>query len=420
MLTFDLVIWVMYFLTIYFTTYMFLTFLRNGVNDPIKPSLKHFPTAAIAIPVYNEEESIIDTINSVLALDYPSEKLKIFVVNDASTDKTQPLIEQFLKTYTGKVPIVLINHKENKRKGAALNTALKKTTAEYFICLDADSFIEPLALKNMLPHIVNDKKIGSVLPFIKLKPFKGIAFRLQYIEYLVNFFLKKILGTIDCIHVTPGPFGLYRTKVLHEVGGFHENNLTEDLEMALRLQKHHYGIVQLIDTQVKTLAPQNFKGWYNQRNRWYKGTLFNLFDYRKLFFNTKYGEFGIFQVPMVFIAAVLSIFFAIFVLFERAILPLFREVYDLSHINFDYPLMTKLWFERFHFMDVNLMLIYFLCLVIFFAIYWIRLAHKYGKFTYTRKSFSNTILYVFVYPIFLSLVWLGIVKDLLLRKIQRW
>jgi cellulose synthase/poly-beta-1,6-N-acetylglucosamine synthase-like glycosyltransferase len=232
--------------------------------------------------------------------------------------------------------------------------------------------------------------------------------------------LKKLLGKLDCIHVTPGPFALYKTQILKDVGYFVEDNLTEDLEMALRLQKHNYGITQLIDTYVYTIAPEKFTGWYKQRNRWYKGTLINLFNYRKFFFNTKYGEFGFFQIPMTFISALLSIFFAIFVLWKKVLVPIFNEIYDLSYINFDYPLMAKLWFERFNFIDVNTMLLYFLILIISFAFCWIGLAHKYTKYTYSKTSLVNTLLYVLVYPIFLSIVWLGIVKDLILFKIQKW
>tara|TARA_Y100000310_G_scaffold1020_3_gene1453 strand:+ start:1126 stop:2325 length:1200 start_codon:yes stop_codon:yes gene_type:complete len=399
---------------------MFLTFLNYGAKDPKTKPLSKYPTVTVTIPAWNEEKSILETLKTVLALDYPKNKLKVLIVNDASTDNTKKLVQTFLTNYKGAISVHLINHAKNKGKGAALNTAIKQTKTDYFICLDADSFIEPYALKTMLPHIVHNKEVASILPFIKLKSFKGLVFRLQYIEYLVNFFLKKLLGKLDCIHVTPGPFALYRTQILKDVGYFAEDNLTEDLEMALRLQKHNYGIVQLIDTHVYTIAPEKFTGWYSQRNRWYKGTLINLFNYRKFFFNTKYGEFGFFQIPMTFISALLSIFFAIFVLWKKVLVPLFNEIYDLSYINFDYPLMAKLWFERFSFIDVNTMLLYFLILVISFAFCWIGLAHKYAKYKYSKTSLVNTLLYVLVYPIFLSIVWLGIVKDLILFKIQKW
>ena len=96
---------------------------------------------------------------------------------------------------------------------------------------------------------------------MKLKKVKGFALNLQYVEYLVNFFLKKVMGLLDCIHVTPGPFGVYSKKILQEVGGFDTDNLTEDLEMALRLQKRNYKIIQLIGAKVFTLAPEKMKGW---------------------------------------------------------------------------------------------------------------------------------------------------------------
>ena len=75
------------------------------------------------------------------------------------------------------------------------------------------------------------------------------------------------MSTLNCVHVTPGPFSLYKTKVLVELGGYDEKNLTEDLEIALRIQKHHYKITQLLDATVGTYAPTTLRTLYHQRKR---------------------------------------------------------------------------------------------------------------------------------------------------------
>ena len=421
MLALDFTILGMYFAAIYFAVFMFLNFFENGAKDKQVKKITTYPSVTVAIPVWNEEKSVIGTVKSVLDLDYPANKLTVMVVNDCSTDGTQQLVEDFIAhEYKGDVSLQLINHAKNGGKGKAINTALSKTNDEYFVCLDADSFIQPQALKEMLPHIQPDENIASVLPYMHISKFKGLIYRLQYIEYMVNFFLKKLLGAIDCIHVTPGPFALYRTNILKQLDGFSEDNLTEDLEMALRLQKHQYKIVQLLSAHVYTLPPKTIKAWYMQRNRWYKGTLINMYKYKSLFFNNKYGEFGFFQLPMTLLAALLSIFFAIFVLWKNAIYPLTQKVVDMSYVNFDYPMFTKVWMERFHMLDINYMLLYFLVTIIVIGVIWISLAHKYGRVSFLRKGLVNTVLYILIYPIFLSVVWIGIVFDLVRGKIQRW
>ncbi len=138
----------------------FLAFFEN--RDALKnPALKHFPKVTVAIPAYNEEKTIAATIDSVLALDYPKEKLEIIVVDDGSTDNTLQIIKQ----YGGKG--VKIFHKENGGKGSALNFALAKANGEFFTCLDADSFVDPDCLKKMLGYFEN-KQVMAVTPSLKI------------------------------------------------------------------------------------------------------------------------------------------------------------------------------------------------------------------------------------------------------------
>ncbi len=419
----DLVIWVMYFVSIYFAVFWMMVVLDNPLRDSKAMKLpKKLPKVTIAIPMYNEEKSVIGTIKSVIKLDYPSSKKQLILINDCSTDKTHEVVQNFLKSNKSSLKgmdIKYVSHKVNKGKGAALNTALNFSKGELFICLDADSFVDSNALKKIVPYF-EDESVASVLPLMKLKKVKGFALNLQYVEYLVNFFLKKVMGILDCIHVTPGPFGVYRKKVLEEVKGFDVDNLTEDLEMALRLQERNYKIIQLIDAKVYTLAPEKMSGWFVQRNRWYKGTLINLRNYRKMFFNKKYGEFGMFQLPMVLGAAMLSILFAVFVMWKHMLKPIFTKLYDMSYIDFDVGLMSKVWMERFSFLDVNYMIIFFTFVIFSFALAWIMYAFKYTEEMFTKRGVVSTAMFMVIYPFFLSLVWMGVVLDLARGKRQKW
>ena len=83
MITLEFVIWFMYFITIYFATFMFLTFLEHGARDTKKEKLKKHPTVTVVIPAWNEETSVVKTLKTVLALKYPVDKLKVIIVNAA-------------------------------------------------------------------------------------------------------------------------------------------------------------------------------------------------------------------------------------------------------------------------------------------------------------------------------------------------
>ncbi len=416
----DLGFLVMYFVSIYFAVFWLSIILENGINDPIVNKKKKFPSVTVAIPVFNEEKSVVGTIESVLGLDYPSKKLQVIIVDDCSTDNTALVVKNYLKNKNFKgVDVKYIAHAVNKGKGAALNTALNVSNSELFICLDADSFVESSVLKEVIPYF-EDNVVASVLPLMKLQKVKGFTLGLQYVEYLVNFFLKKVMSILDCVHVTPGPFASYRRNVLVKLGGFDENNLTEDQEIALRLQKENYKIIQLIGPKVYTLGPETLKGWFSQRNRWYKGTLFNMKQYKNLFFNKEYGEFGMFHLPMVLGAALLSIFFAFFVLWQHMILPLLSKLYDMSFISFDVGLMSSVWLERFSVLDINYGLIFFTFVVMSFGLAWIIYAFKYTEESFSSQGFFSASLFMVIYPFFLSLVWLGVVFDVVRNKKQKW
>jgi len=146
--------------------------------------------------------------------------------------------------------------------------------------LDADSYVSKDALHKILPEFTNDN-IAAVLPLLKVRNPKNFLQKMQWLEYIVNMFYKELMSKLDCVHVSPGPFSVYKKSILMKIGGFDENNLTEDLEITLRLQKYNYRIVQLLNTDVHTIAPETFKELYKQRNRWFKGAVLNAVAYIK-------------------------------------------------------------------------------------------------------------------------------------------
>src|SRR3989338_2603352 len=295
------ILWTAYFISLYFAVFWLLVLLENRPRRKAK-KLERLPFVSIVIPAYNEEKKLRPTVESVLKLDYPKEKYEVIVINDGSRDNTEKTSREIIKEYKD-FNIRLFSQK-NKGKGAALNNGLRRSKGEYFICLDADSYVSKDALRKILPHFTD--KVAAVLPLLKVSRPKTLLQKMQWLEYLVNMFYKELMSKLDCVHVAPGPFSVYKKSILQKVGGFDENNLTEDLEISLRLQKHNYRIVQLLNTDVYTIAPSNFKELYKQRNRWYKGSVLNAITYRKMMFNRNYGDFGIIQMPTIIISGMIA------------------------------------------------------------------------------------------------------------------
>lgn len=226
---------------------------------------------------------------------------------------------------------------------------------------------------------------------------------------------------LNCVHVTPGPFSVYRKNIIKKLGGFDENNLVEDLEMAFRLQKHHYKIIQLLGTYALTKAPATLVQFYKQRNRWYKGSLINLLSrkYRGMMFNHKYGDLGFFQFPMIIISATLSIAIFIIIFGIYIIKPLMINIHNLSYINFDIIPLIKSFVQNFAFRDLNLIPVFYGTTIFSFALVFLGLAHHYTKENLIKNA-KSILLYFILYPFILSIIWIGIIFDFVTGRIQKW
>lgn len=196
-----------YFISLFFIIFWLLVFFDAGAKDR-KKILKQFPSVSVCIPAYNEEKNIAETLKSVLKLDYPRDRIEIIVVNDGSTDSTRNIVENIMRN--SKERIRLLSQK-NKGKAAAMNNGLGIAKGEFFVSLDANSTVSKDALKKILPYFETEDT-AAVLPLIDVKKKKTILQKLQYCEYILNFFYKRLMSNLNCIHVTPGPFSVYRKK----------------------------------------------------------------------------------------------------------------------------------------------------------------------------------------------------------------
>lgn len=261
-----------------------------------KKNKKELPKVTIAIPAYNEEETLTETVNSVLTLEYPQDKLQIIIINDGSKDKTLQIAQHLSKKNPGRITLL---NQQNQGKAKSLNNALDITTGKYFACLDADSTVEKKTLLHQINTLTNaPPNTGASTPILLIKNPQNTIQKLQAMEYLISAFIQRIMTTIDCLFVTQGPFSVYNTQIIKKIGGFSDKTVTEDQEIAYRLQANQYKITQSPQAKVYTNAPKTIKELYYQRKRWYYGGMQCLNNYKKLIFNPKYGDFGMFQLPL--------------------------------------------------------------------------------------------------------------------------
>lgn len=412
----KIIIWILYFVGLYFSLF-WLTVLIFNPQENSKLKKKYTPAITIILPMWNEEDSLEKTLESVYALNYPKDKLKVICVDNNSTDSTPKILKKLNKKWD-------FLHLTEKKQGKhnAMNLGLKHTNTPYFACLDADSFADSDSVINMMREFDN-KNVAAVMPIMKVQNPENILQRVQWLEYLMNIFYKYIMGKLDCIHVTPGPLSIYRTSIVKELGGFRKGHLTEDLEMALRLQDNHYKLKQSMDAVVYTISPNKLKSFVNQRTRWYHGTFLNIKDYKHFLFNKRYEEFGIFHIPMVALTGILSIL-GILTISYLFLKEMYFNIKRMYITNFDFWTYITTYNFNYSLLDLDWQVTFtssVLLLLVFLIIYLSFIGTKERTNIFKSIKYFFMFLYYFIiYRFIMGYIWITVGLKLLKRKENKW
>lgn len=399
------------FLLMYFQILLLISFFENGKKIKKEESfnVSFFPTVTIAVPCWNEGKTLAGTLDSLLSLDYPKDKLSIIVVDDGSKDNTLSIAEQYKEKHP---EIIRVLAKENGGKHTAVNLALSLSTSDLFGCLDADSFVDPKSLRIIASYFEHNKDTMAVTPCIHIRSPRTMIQRMQAVEYLMGVFLRKAFGQLDAIQVTPGPFSIFRREVFAIIGDYRKAHNTEDYEITLRMHKHHLKIMNSHKALVYTVAPATFKGFFRQRLRWARGFLENSIDYRELFFKKEYGNFGMFTLPMAFLFVFYGVYAAFFLVY--------------SVIN-HYVSIVEQWLSvgihphlpTFDIFYINTTLLSFIAMVMFsMFLCTIYLGHVLSDDK--QEIYRNFPFFFFIYPLFGIVLFPRAVFDTFAHRKNEW
>jgi len=179
------------------------------------PSVPLEPTIAVVMPAFNEEDAVAASISSLLAVDYPAEKLEIVVVNDGSTDNTSAAISAVAE---GKSSVRVIEFPENRGKRAAMAAGIRATRAAVIAFVDSDSSLEPDALRRIVRGFA-DPRVGAIAGHAEVQNSRETWItRMQAVRYFVAFRVCKaaesIFGAVTCCS---GCFSAYRREAIGPV-----------------------------------------------------------------------------------------------------------------------------------------------------------------------------------------------------------
>lgn len=250
--------------------------LKNG--SPAS-TLTREPLVTVMIPAHNEETGVTKTLNSVCNSSYKN--LQVIVVDDASTDTTRKVVNQYILDNPEK-PVEFLSIILNRGKAAALNFAIQeKARGEFVMTLDADSVIDKYAIENALKYF-DDPNVAGVAANVKIYHQQSIIALLQMFEHMIGYRSKKFYTLTNSEFIVGGVASTYRHDVLKRVGWYDTDTQTEDIGLSLKITAEGNKANKLVyaeDVIAMTEAVQTAKALFRQRFRWKLGMIQNLLKF---------------------------------------------------------------------------------------------------------------------------------------------
>lgn len=347
--------------------------IRQGKQYAIKDTSLLFhrnmlPAISIIAPAYNEAVGIIESVESLLNVNYPD--FEIVVVNDGSRDDTLAiLIDRFqlektdgdynekLKTQpvrglyrNPRLPELTVIDKVNGGKADSLNVGINAASGEYILAIDSDSVLERDSLLALTAAFLDSNETvvasgGNIMPangcvidrgqlVEKRTPKRPLA-AFQTIEYLRAFMTGRLgwsrLGTLMIIS---GAFGVFRREEVLAINGYltsrekyEKDTVGEDMELVIRIERNMretgrpHRITYNCMANCWTEVPSTLAVLQRQRERWQRGLLEILSFHRKMIGNPRYGTYGLVGFPYYLIFEVAGPWFELigFLVFISAI-----------------------------------------------------------------------------------------------------
>jgi 1,2-diacylglycerol 3-beta-glucosyltransferase len=329
-----------------FTIEFFIFFygLRKSENTPTTNSYQ--PKATIIVAARNEENNIVQCMESLSRIDYPVEKLEILIVNDQSTDKTELLIKHFIE---GNSKFKLINAKPGSGhligKANALSQAIDLSDGEIILFTDADCEVPPSWVRNTINYFTENVAIVGGFTVLKAERiFEG----LQSLDWIFLYSVASAAATLGFPLTAVGNNLAIRKTAYHTVGGYPgiPFSVTEDYMLTRKiLEKTNLKMVFPLEkkTTITSRACENFNHLYQQRKRWGIGAL-DMVTLGFFIFGIPYGLNILLLISLIFTPV--KIFFSIFLI--KLIIEIIFTSYALKKIEYLRYIKYFIFFEIYY------------------------------------------------------------------------
>ncbi|WP_054773779.1 glycosyltransferase family 2 protein [Methylogaea oryzae] len=261
----------------------------NRPIAPLPPDESLYPSIDIFIPTYNEPEDIVRvTATAATQIDYPKDKLKIYILDDGGTEQRRSHLvhgaaawQRFrnLNALADSLGIGYLTRARNEHaKAGNINSAMRHTNSELILILDCDHVPTVDILRNTVGLFLKDPNLFLVQTphfFVNPDPIERNLGSFGRAPSENEMFYRGAHPAMDLWNASffCGSAALLKRSALEEVGGVCGETITEDAETALTLHSKGYNSAFIDRPMVCGLSPDTFGDFIVQRSRWCQGML---------------------------------------------------------------------------------------------------------------------------------------------------
>ncbi len=323
------VFWYPVVMSLFWISGSLLFYYRRERKEPLP--LTETPFVSLLIPCYNEEDTIEETVEHLLTLNYPH--YEIIIINDGSSDNTSKVARDLVAKHNC---VRFIDLKKNSGKANALHLGLLASKGEFLVCIDSDALLDPDALRYMIPHFTtehNGERVGAVTGNPRVRNRTSLLSRMQLVEYAsIIGAIKRTQRILGKVMTVSGVVVAFRKRALLDCGLWDRDVITEDIAVTWKLQKRFWDVRYEPNAICWMLVPETIRGLWKQRVRWAQGGIEVLMRHWDIFLDIRQRRLYIVYIEELcsIVWSLLWIFFTVVLLLGMAAIQDLISIFALA------------------------------------------------------------------------------------------
>ena len=265
---------------VFINRYLFGLFLRKQrwrLFDERDDSFE--PHVTIITPMYNEGKDIVATVQTLVAQDYPKEKLSVIVVDDCSTDDSYTWA---CRAKEGHDNVTVLKNPKNMGKRLSINRAVRLAESPIIVSVDSDVVLEPDSIRALVRRFTSPEIAAVGGRVLVRNANENWLTRMQTIKYFFGYeYMKNLERAYRTVMCLSGCLTAYRRHVLLELEPILEKRAIfgmpikygEDRFLTRQIVKAGYRTVLTLDSICYTTAPSKLTKYFSQQLRWRRSNI---------------------------------------------------------------------------------------------------------------------------------------------------